>query len=67
MSALLARLLRGSPLLFLYTTMAAQSGPDWDLLSSYVGLLTLATASVYIGSHGSVVVSLVFLVLWLVG
>lgn len=36
--------------------MAAQSGPDWDLLSSYVGLLTLATASVYIGSHGSVVI-----------
>ncbi|EMD40546.1 hypothetical protein CERSUDRAFT_111145 [Gelatoporia subvermispora B] len=27
--------------------------PDWDLLSSYAGLLTLATVSVYAGSHGS--------------
>ena len=26
---------------------------DWDLLSSYAGLLTLATFSVYTGSFGS--------------
>jgi len=29
------------------------SAPDYDLLSSYVGLLSLATASIYIGAHGS--------------
>ncbi|OCH95104.1 hypothetical protein OBBRIDRAFT_823052 [Obba rivulosa] len=27
--------------------------PDWDLLSSYAGLLALATASIYAGSRGS--------------
>ena len=26
---------------------------DWDLLSSYAGLLSLATASIYAGSFGS--------------
>ncbi|KAJ7497283.1 peptidase A22B, signal peptide peptidase [Mycena latifolia] len=29
------------------------SGLDYDLLSSYAGLLSLATASIYIGAHGS--------------
>ncbi|KAF8070174.1 peptidase A22B, signal peptide peptidase [Lyophyllum atratum] len=29
------------------------SGPDWDLLSSYAGLLTLACSSIYFGSFGS--------------
>ncbi|KAH9895127.1 signal peptide peptidase-domain-containing protein [Cubamyces lactineus] len=29
------------------------SGTDWDLLSSYAGLLSLACASIYAGSHGS--------------
>lgn len=29
------------------------SGPDWDLLSSYAGLLTLACGSIYVGSFGS--------------
>lgn len=29
------------------------SAPDYDLLSSYAGLLTLATASIYIGAHCS--------------
>ncbi|GLB37097.1 putative presenilin, signal peptide peptidase, family protein [Lyophyllum shimeji] len=29
------------------------SGPDWGLLSSYAGLLTLACGSVYAGSFGS--------------
>ncbi|PCH43861.1 hypothetical protein WOLCODRAFT_138641 [Wolfiporia cocos MD-104 SS10] len=29
---------------------------DWDLLSSYAGLLTLATISIYAGSYGSVTV-----------
>jgi len=27
---------------------------DWDLLSSYAGLLTLASGSIYVGSFGSV-------------
>ncbi|EPQ57049.1 hypothetical protein GLOTRDRAFT_73578 [Gloeophyllum trabeum ATCC 11539] len=27
--------------------------PDWDLISSYAGLLALATVSIYAGSHGS--------------
>ena len=31
--------------------------PDWDLISSYAGLLTLATCSVYAGSFGSLKVS----------
>jgi minor histocompatibility antigen H13 len=26
---------------------------DYDLLSSYAGLLSLATASIYMGAHGS--------------
>jgi minor histocompatibility antigen H13 len=26
---------------------------DYDLLSSYAGLLGLATASIYVGAHGS--------------
>ena len=26
---------------------------DWDLLSSYAGLLSLATLSIYAGSYGS--------------
>lgn len=30
---------------------------DWDLLSSYLGLLTLATTSIYAGSLGSLTVS----------
>ncbi|KZT10619.1 uncharacterized protein LAESUDRAFT_671953 [Laetiporus sulphureus 93-53] len=29
-------------------------GPDWDLLSSYAGLLALAVLSIYAGSRGSV-------------
>lgn len=28
-------------------------GIDWDLLSSYAGLLSLATFSIYAGSFGS--------------
>ncbi|OBZ68284.1 Minor histocompatibility antigen H13 [Grifola frondosa] len=31
----------------------AVTGPDWDLLSSYAGLLTLASFSIYAGSYGS--------------
>ncbi|CCM05708.1 uncharacterized protein FIBRA_07940 [Fibroporia radiculosa] len=30
--------------------------PDWDVISSYVGLLSLATVSIYAGSHGSVTI-----------
>jgi hypothetical protein len=30
---------------------------DWDLLSSYAGLLSLATVSVYVGSCGALPVS----------
>ncbi|TFY67568.1 hypothetical protein EVJ58_g1535 [Rhodofomes roseus] len=30
------------------------TGTDWDLISSYAGLLSLATLSIYAGSHGSV-------------
>ncbi|KAH8083767.1 signal peptide peptidase-domain-containing protein [Cristinia sonorae] len=31
---------------------------DWDLLSSYAGLMTLAASSIYAGSFGSLVVSI---------
>lgn len=33
--------------------MSNESIPDLDLISSYVGLLSLATFSIYAGSHGS--------------
>ena len=33
------------------------SSTDWDLLSSYAGLLVLATLSIYSGSYGSLPVS----------
>ena len=33
--------------------LVAESMSDWDLLSSYAGLLTLATFSVFAGSYGS--------------
>ncbi|KAG1752921.1 signal peptide peptidase-domain-containing protein [Suillus lakei] len=29
------------------------NGPDWDLISSYAGLLCLASVSIYVGAHGS--------------
>lgn len=29
------------------------AGTDWDLLSSYAGLLSLACGSIYAGAHGS--------------
>lgn len=32
-------------------------GTDWDLLSSYAGLLVLATFSIYAGAFGSLPVS----------
>ncbi|KAF7361902.1 Minor histocompatibility antigen H13 [Mycena venus] len=32
---------------------AENSDYDWDLLSSYAGLLSLATVSIYLGAHGS--------------
>ncbi|RDB16955.1 Minor histocompatibility antigen H13 [Hypsizygus marmoreus] len=31
----------------------AAGGTDWDLLSSYVGLIALACSSVYVGAYGS--------------
>ncbi|KAI0743595.1 signal peptide peptidase-domain-containing protein [Daedaleopsis nitida] len=31
----------------------SDSATDWDLISSYAGLLTLACTSIYAGSHGS--------------
>ncbi|RPD59796.1 hypothetical protein L227DRAFT_575784 [Lentinus tigrinus ALCF2SS1-6] len=31
----------------------AAAGTDWDLISSYAGLLSLACISIYAGSHGS--------------
>lgn len=34
---------------------------DWDLLSSYAGLLGLALFSIYAGAHGSLPVSLIFI------
>jgi len=33
--------------------MASEAVQDWDLISSYAGLLTLATFSIYAGAHGS--------------
>ena len=33
-------------------------GVDWDLVSSYGGLLSLATFSIYAGSYGSLPVCL---------
>ncbi len=36
----------------LASTMTAAE-TDWDLLSSYAGLLSLACVSIYAGSHGS--------------
>lgn len=33
--------------------MASENAQDWDLISSYAGLLTLATFSIYAGAHGS--------------
>lgn len=36
----------------LHATMSA-AGTDWDLLSSYAGLLSLACGSIYAGAHGS--------------
>ncbi|THH30820.1 hypothetical protein EUX98_g3392 [Antrodiella citrinella] len=33
----------------------ADAPPDWDLLSSYAGLMTLAAVSIYAGSFGSLV------------
>ncbi|KAH9931133.1 signal peptide peptidase-domain-containing protein [Epithele typhae] len=35
----------------------ASAATDWDLISSYAGLLSLACASIYAGSHGSLSVS----------
>ncbi|KAF9531605.1 signal peptide peptidase-domain-containing protein [Crepidotus variabilis] len=35
------------------TSAALNAGIDWDLISSYVGLLSLATLSIYVGAYGS--------------
>lgn len=37
--------------------LGGMAGLDWDLLSSYAGLLSLATFSIYTGSYGSLQVS----------
>lgn len=37
--------------------LSRMPGQDWDLLSSYAGLLSLATLSVYCGAYGSLKVS----------
>jgi hypothetical protein len=40
-----------------FTLRMANTGVDWDILSSYAGLLSLATVSIYAGSYGSLPVS----------
>lgn len=36
-----------------HSTIMSTTPSDWDLLSSYAGLLSLACISIYAGSHGS--------------
>lgn len=44
----------------LLTAAASFKDVDWDLVSSYVGLLSLATFCVYTGAYGSLPVRICF-------
>ena len=45
--------IRGDTLPQVTSNVSSMADTDWDLLSSYAGLLSLATFSIYAGAFGS--------------